>query len=89
MAKLDEHPTVINYRGRRKAPPPQRLGAAWLRQICSGHVGEARVRIVADSDTSLGFLAKERSLIWGLLRRKICISGPLRLMSAFGKCFPS
>jgi ferredoxin len=57
--------------------------------VQAGHVGEAQVRIVADSATWLGFLAKERSLIWALIRRKIRIQGPLRLMAAFGKCFPS
>jgi ferredoxin len=57
--------------------------------VQAGHVGEAQVRIVADSDTWLGFLAKERSLIWGLLRGKIRVRGPLRLMTTFGKCFPS
>jgi hypothetical protein len=34
-------------------------------------------------------LAKERSLLWALLRRKIRIQGSLRLLVAFGKCFPS
>jgi ferredoxin len=54
-----------------------------------GHVGEADVRIIADSETWLGFLAKERSLIWALLRAKIRVKGSLRLLAAFGKCFPS
>jgi hypothetical protein len=57
--------------------------------VGAGHVGLAQVRVVADSVTWLGFVAKERSLIWGLLRGKIRISGPLRLMAAFGKCFPN
>ncbi len=54
-----------------------------------GYISEAQVRIVADSATWLGFLAKERSLVWALLRGKFRIRGPLRLMAAFGKCFPS
>jgi ferredoxin len=57
--------------------------------VQAGHVGEADVRIVADSATWLGYLAKERSLTWGLLRGKIRVSGSLRLMAAFGKCFPN
>src|SRR5262245_28579452 len=43
----------------------------------------------ADSQTWLGFLAKERNLVWALLRRKIRIQGSPRLLLAFGKCFPS
>ena len=28
------------------------------------------------------------SLVWALLRRKIRLKGPLKLLVAFGKCFP-
>ena len=45
--------------------------------------------LTADGETWLGFLAKERSLLWALLRRKIRIKGSPRLLVAFGKCFPS
>jgi ferredoxin len=54
-----------------------------------GLVGEAQVRVVADSDAWLGVLAGERSLIWALSRGKIRVRGPLRLMAAFGRCFPN
>src|SRR5262249_55720920 len=47
-----------------------------------GIVGEAQVRIRADSDTWLGVVAKDRSLIWALIRGKIRVRGPLRLMAA-------
>ncbi|MHC5544963.1 SCP2 sterol-binding domain-containing protein, partial [Singulisphaera rosea] len=57
--------------------------------ISNGHVGEAEVRVTADSDTWLGFLAKRRSLVWAMIRGKIRVRGPLRLLAAFGKCFPS
>ena len=57
-------------------------------QVRDGHHGEAGVRVTADSETWLGFLAKERSLLWALLRRKIRIQGSPRLLVAFGKCFP-
>ncbi|MDR3633420.1 MAG: SCP2 sterol-binding domain-containing protein [Isosphaeraceae bacterium] len=57
--------------------------------VHEGHVGEAQVRITADSETWLGFLAKERSLIWALVRGKVRIRGSLRLLAAFGGCFPS
>jgi hypothetical protein len=58
-------------------------------QVQDGHQGEADLRVTADSQTWLGFLAKERSLLWALLRRKIRIKGSPKLLVAFGKCFPS
>lgn len=56
-------------------------------EVCDGHVGDADLGVTADSDTWLGFLAKEKSLLWALLRRKIRIKGSPRLLLAFGKCF--
>ena len=38
-------------------------------QVQDGHHGEADLRVTADSETWLGFLAKERSLLWALLRQ--------------------
>src|SRR5579859_6710660 len=58
-------------------------------QVRDGHEGEADLRVTADSETWLGFLAKERSLLWALLRRRIRIKGSPKLLVAFGKCFPS
>jgi NAD-dependent dihydropyrimidine dehydrogenase PreA subunit len=58
-------------------------------QVQDGHQGEADLHVTADSETWLGFLAKERSLLWALLRRKIRIKGSPRLLVAFGKCFPT
>jgi ferredoxin len=58
-------------------------------RVSEGHVGNAALRLTADSRWWLGFLAKERSLVWGLLRRKLRLQGPPRLLLAFGKCFPS
>jgi alkyl sulfatase BDS1-like metallo-beta-lactamase superfamily hydrolase len=58
-------------------------------QVQDGHQGEADLRVTADSETWLGFLAKERSLLWALLRGKIRIKGSPKLLVAFGKCFPS
>ncbi len=57
--------------------------------VRDGHVDEAQVRVEADSETWLGVLAGGRSLLWAILRRKIRIRGPIRLLVAFGKCFPS
>jgi ferredoxin len=58
-------------------------------RVADGHEGTPNLRLTADSETWLGFLAKERSLLWALLRRKIRIKGSPRLLIAFGKCFPS
>ena len=57
--------------------------------VSEGHEGAPDLRVTADSETWLGFLAKERSLLWALLRRKIRVKGSPRLLVAFGKCFPS
>jgi ferredoxin len=54
-----------------------------------GHVGAPDLRVTADSGTWLGFLSKERSLVWALLRGKIRLKGSPRLLVAFGRCFPS
>jgi len=58
-------------------------------QVKEGHVGVADLKVTADSRTWLGFLAKERNLVWAVIRRKIRIRGSPRLLLAFGKCFPS
>jgi len=57
--------------------------------VLDGHEGTSDLHLTADSETWLGFLAKERSLVWALLRRKIRIKGSPRLLLAFGRCFPS
>ena len=54
-----------------------------------GHVGQPDLHVTADAKTWLGFLAKESHIVWALLRRKIRLHGPLKLLLAFGKCFPS
>jgi Fe-S-cluster-containing hydrogenase component 2 len=58
-------------------------------KVEGGHQGDADLRVTTDSETWLCFLARERSLIWALLRRRIRIKGPPRLLVAFGKCFPT
>jgi ferredoxin len=58
-------------------------------QVREGHVGIAGLRVTVDSQWWLGFLAKERNLLWGLVRRKLRLKGSPRLLLAFGKCFPS
>ncbi len=58
-------------------------------RVREGLVGKADLHVTADTGTWLGLLARERSLFWALLRRKIRIKGSPRLLIAFGKCFPS
>lgn len=58
-------------------------------EVKDGHIGVADIHITADSRTWLKFLAKERSIVWALLRRRIRIKGSPRLLLAFGRCFPS
>ena len=58
-------------------------------QVNEGHVGTANLRVMADSQWWLGFVAKERNLLYGLVRRKLRLKGSPRLLLAFGKCFPS
>ena len=53
-----------------------------------GHQQSADLHVFADSAVWLGFLAKERSLLWAILRRKIRIKGSPRLLLAFGRCSP-
>jgi epoxyqueuosine reductase QueG len=58
-------------------------------EVHEGHVGRADLRVTADSRTWIDFLAKEKSLLWALVTRKIRIKGSPRLMNAFARCFPS
>lgn len=58
-------------------------------RVGPGHTATPDLSVTADSRTWLGFLAKERGLVWALLRRKVRIKGSPRLLLAFGRCFPS
>jgi Fe-S-cluster-containing hydrogenase component 2 len=58
-------------------------------EVAEGHIGEPDIRVTADSETWIGFLRKERGLIWAFLRRKIRLQGSPKLLLAFGRCFPS
>jgi SCP-2 sterol transfer family len=58
-------------------------------QLQTGHMGKADIAIIADSKTWIGFLCKEQNIIWALMRRKIRVKGSIKLLQAFGKCFPS
>ena len=56
-------------------------------EVQDGHAGKPDLRITADADTWLRFLAKEENVVWALLRRRIRLAGPPRLLLAFGRCF--
>ncbi|MBI3834111.1 MAG: SCP2 sterol-binding domain-containing protein [Planctomycetes bacterium] len=56
--------------------------------VKEGHVGQPDLHVTADTRTWIGFLRKEKNVVWALLRRKIKLAGPLKLLVAFGKCFP-
>jgi Fe-S-cluster-containing hydrogenase component 2 len=58
-------------------------------KVLKGHHGTADFHVTADSQTWLGFLAKERYLLWALLTRNMHVKGPLKLFTAFAHCFPS
>ncbi|MEE9393003.1 MAG: 4Fe-4S binding protein [Planctomycetota bacterium] len=57
-------------------------------QITEGHQGKAELKIRVDTKTWFGFLAKEKSLVWALLSRRIRLRGSPKWLLAFGKCFP-
>lgn len=58
-------------------------------EVQNGHIGTPDIQVTTDSRTWLEYLAKERSIVWALLRRRIRINGSPRLLLAFGRCFPS
>ncbi|MGB0715860.1 MAG: 4Fe-4S binding protein, partial [Phycisphaerae bacterium] len=58
-------------------------------EVHEGHIGKADMKVTADSETWIGFLAKEKSLLWSLLTFRIRLKGSPKLLLAFGKCFPS
>lgn len=58
-------------------------------RVAEGHVGRRDLQLTADASTWLGVLAREKSLVWALVTRKIRLRGDPRLLLRFGKCFPS
>lgn len=56
--------------------------------VRNGHDGIADLHVIADAKTWIGFLRRERNIVWAILRRKVRLKGPLNLLLAFGKCFP-
>jgi Fe-S-cluster-containing hydrogenase component 2/putative sterol carrier protein len=58
-------------------------------QVQDGHLGQADLRVTADSKTWIGILAQEKSLVWALVTRRLRLKGSPSLLTRFGKCFPS
>jgi ferredoxin len=54
-----------------------------------GLLGKRNIKVIADSETWLGFLAGERNLLWALLTRRVRLKGNLKWLRAFKRCFPS
>jgi Fe-S-cluster-containing hydrogenase component 2 len=57
--------------------------------VQKGVHGEADCAVTSDAATWLGFLRKERSIVWAIIRGKVKVKGRIRLLNDFGRCFPS
>ena len=53
-----------------------------------GLIGNPDCTVKADSQAWLGFLRKERNIVWALLTGRIRVRGGLSQFRAFGRCFP-
>ncbi len=58
-------------------------------EVKEGHEGSPNLRLRADSETWVRFLAKETNILWAMVRGKIRIKGSPALLKAFARCFPS
>ncbi len=58
-------------------------------EVKRGLEGTPDCAVTADAATWLGFLRKEKSIVWAIVRRKVRVRGKLSLLGAFGRCFPS
>ncbi|NEW06812.1 4Fe-4S ferredoxin [Paenibacillus sp. SYP-B3998] len=57
--------------------------------VTAGHVRDANFQLVADSRTWIRLLAKETGMLPAVLSGNIRTKGPLKLLKAFRRCFPS
>jgi putative sterol carrier protein len=55
----------------------------------NGLLGKPNLKVIADSETWLGFLAGERNLLWALLTRRVRLQGNPKWLLALKRCFPS
>jgi putative sterol carrier protein len=51
--------------------------------------GQPDITIRADSRSWLRFLQKDANIVWLIITKKVKVKGPIRLLKAFGRCFPS
>jgi putative sterol carrier protein len=52
-------------------------------------LGKPNFKIIADSETWLGFLAGKRNLLWALVTRRVRLQGNPKWLLALKRCFPS
>ena len=52
-------------------------------------LGKPSIKVIADSETWLGFLAGERNLLWALITRRVRLQGNPKWLLALKRCFPS
>jgi ferredoxin len=76
------------FRGREEAEATVEIRDQQI-SVQRGLVGSPNMTVIADSEAWLGFLAKNRSLVWELIRRRVRLQGNPALLLAFGRCFPS
>jgi ferredoxin len=57
-------------------------------KIVDGHVGDPDLHVRADARTWVGFLAKEKNIMWAMATGKIKVKGSPSLLKAFARCFP-
>ena len=55
----------------------------------NGLLGKPSIKVIADSETWLGFLAGERNLLWAVLTRRVRLHGNPKWLLAFKRSFPS
>ena len=58
-------------------------------RVSDGHVGKPSAHVTADAATWIRLLRGEASWAWATVRRKVRVKGPIRLLTAFGRCFPA
>lgn len=58
-------------------------------QVFREHRGVPDLHVTAEGSAWLGFVRKEHGIILPLLMRRIRLKGPVGLLKAFGRCFPS
>jgi epoxyqueuosine reductase QueG len=56
--------------------------------VHTGLQGEADLTVTADGEAWLRYLRRETNILKELLLRRVRVKGPIRLLRAFGKCFP-